>query len=266
MKRTVWIQMVLAAMLVILGGVVIAMAETMTIKIEKHDQEEIAVDINGVREVIRVEDLVEGEERTFDAGEHAIVVKRIGDTLEVSHDGDEFGHQIHNIHEMDHSVWVSADEDCEVLLDGDGEGVIHKKIIVERSGEGGEAQVYAYRIGEGDHTAIDIDELRERIEAGDFEGLEEIEVDSAGYCHGFIAAGGEDHHGHHPVVIKSAGEGCGDYVRYRCEETGSELRVKKSDFISESYVDPATGCLMERVEEPEVHVVTIVRKVQEDEE
>jgi hypothetical protein len=68
----------------------------------------------------------------------------------------------------------------------------------------------------------------------------------------WIAEGDEGH----PIIIKKGHhlQG-GDFVSYRCEETGSMLMVKKDDAILDSYVDPATGCLMEKVEEAKVNVI-----------
>jgi hypothetical protein len=68
-----------------------------------------------------------------------------------------------------------------------------------------------------------------------------------------------------PVIIKKIRAYGGDVVRYRCEETGSELIVKTEDALSDTYVCPATGCVMERVDEPEMKVIRIEHKVEGEE-
>lgn len=45
---------------------------------------------------------------------------------------------------------------------------------------------------------------------------------------------------------------------------GAELLVARGDAIHDTYVDPATGCLMERVEERERRIVTVVRETRSE--
>jgi hypothetical protein len=262
-------QWILAAGLVILGGVAIAPAEEVTLKVEVADvdHQEVTISIDGNVEVVRVEDLAEGEERVFDVGGHTLVVRRVNDRLELSHDGEEFPHRFHAVHGMADAVWVSGDEDCMLEVMGDGEAAVRKRVVVKHvdGDSDGEAEAHAYHMGHGDHTVIDIDELKERIEAGDLEGLEELDIDVIGDDHVFISKAEEGHH-RHPIVVKTGGTACGDYVRYRCEETGSELRVKKDEGLLESYIDPVTGCMMERVEESMTYDVRIIKRLEKVEE
>ena len=58
----------------------------------------------------------------------------------------------------------------------------------------------------------------------------------------------------------------GNTVKYRCEETGSVLFVSTDDAIEDSYICPATGCVMTRVSEPETRVITITKKVEIEDE
>jgi hypothetical protein len=67
--------------------------------------------------------------------------------------------------------------------------------------------------------------------------------------------------GSEPVVVAAPGRRLG-MVRYRCEATGSELLIEKDKATAESYVCPATGCVMTRVEEPEMRVIKVVKKVE----
>ncbi len=51
-------------------------------------------------------------------------------------------------------------------------------------------------------------------------------------------------------------------VKYVCEETGSILMVKKEDALEDAYICPATGCVMTKVEEPEVRVIKIEKRIE----
>ncbi len=81
---------------------------------------------------------------------------------------------------------------------------------------------------------------------------------------GELGAGGEPrafvfkHHGGatDPVVVDLAARK--DMVTYRCDETGSQLTVRKEHAVHDSYTDPATGCVMTRVETRRVKVVKVV--------
>jgi hypothetical protein len=72
----------------------------------------------------------------------------------------------------------------------------------------------------------------------------------------------------HPIIIKRMGHhGAGDYVTYRCEESGSMLTVKADENLLDDYIDPVTGCLMKKVDHTGVHVIKIRKEiVTEDEE
>jgi hypothetical protein len=67
--------------------------------------------------------------------------------------------------------------------------------------------------------------------------------------------------GSEPVVVAAPGRRPG-MVRYRCEATGSELLIAKDKATAESYVCPATGCVMTRVAEPEVRVIKVIKKLE----
>ena len=78
-----------------------------------------------------------------------------------------------------------------------------------------------------------------------------------------VFKGAEEEDG--PVIVKKIRRIGGDVVRYRCEESGSELILKKDDALSDSYTCPATGCVMERVDEAEMKVIRIERKLHKEE-
>jgi hypothetical protein len=157
-------------------------------------------------------------------------------------------------------VWIGDTEDCH--FDEDAEGAT-RRVIVSGVGPDGEisTDTDVFCLGgehEGDVT-IDIDEIHDRIAALGLDGFD-VDVEDEDV---FIMGMGDE--GAHPIVI--GGHGCAgaDLVRYRCEESGSELMVPAEDAIEDAYVDPATGCVMYRVEEPERRVVKIIAKHHGDE-
>jgi hypothetical protein len=252
MSRRTWVQLVLAAIVVVLVGAVIAAAEQrIEVRVEQQGDDEVSVDINGVTEVIRLDDLAEGESRTFDVGDHELVVTRLGDELKVVTTGSGLGHLVKNGHDLDTMVWVTEDGE-RIELPGEGEGAGKKIVIMKVDGEGtGEPRIYTVHLdGDdlvvGDDHTVEIDEV--------------IERHGGGAPHAVVIT--EDGAVHHPEMLALAG----DVVRYRCEETGSSLVVKKTDDLADSYLCPVTGCLMTRVEEPEMRVIRIEKRVESDEE
>jgi len=69
MKLESWTRYLVAAALIILVGAawVLAGEETMRVEVKTEDGKEISIDVNGVTEVVTLDDLAEGEERTYDA-------------------------------------------------------------------------------------------------------------------------------------------------------------------------------------------------------
>jgi hypothetical protein len=255
MRKQTWVQLVVAAILVVIAGAFIASAEErIEIRVEKESADLISVDVNGVTEVVRLEDLADGESRTFDVGDHELVVKRVGDDLTIISDGHGFGS--FGAHGEGHStnVWVTDDgEDIEIT--GDCEFSEKKMIVVKvdgLEGEDGEVKTYTIHV-DGDEVLLD--------------GEHNIEIDEIMNLHGehhgtvFIS---EDGDVDHPMIIKSHGMHAG-LVKYLCEETGSILMVKQEDALEDAYICPATGCVMTKVDEPEVRVIKIQKNIEIDE-
>jgi len=242
MKSKGWMYwLVVAAVVVLAGAVVAAAEERIEVKVENRDGNEVKVDINGVTEVIRLDDLEEGESRTFDLGDHTMVVTRVGDHLMV---GD-------NVHTFDALGDAGGALDTLVWVDGEGDPMENKKVIVmRRDGDGSGESTYTVQL-DGDDIELD----------GNLDvEVEELTADGPHAI--FITDGGD---GKTPVVLKTAMSHAG-MVRYRCEETGSELLVPKDKAFSDSYICPATGCVMTRVDEPEVKVIKIRKKVESGDE
>jgi hypothetical protein len=254
MSKQNWVHWVVAAVLVLVAGAFIASAEErIEVRVEKESADLISIDVNGVTEVVRLEDLADGESRTFDVGDHELVVKRVGDDLTIVSDGHGLGSFGGHGKSLDTMVWVG--DDCEdIEIDCDGGEHQAKKIVVMTSGdqEAGEAKTYTIHV-DGDDVLLD--------------GEHNIEIDEIMNLHGgdhgavFIS---EDGDVQHPVIMGLHGLH-GDMVKYRCDETGSVLMVKKDDALEDVYICPATGCVMNKVEEPEVRVIKIQKKVEIDE-
>jgi hypothetical protein len=238
MKQFSWTRYLLAAIVVLLVGAVWVLAEEVEMKIEVRNEggQEITVDVNGVKETVYLDDLADGEERSFDVGGHPITVKRVNDRLTLVH--DQMMGDLHHLGEG-HSnlMWVGEGEDCEkpckrvmIMKKGDGEAIDVRVL------EGGDGDVVFF--GDGDH--------------------------SGHHAMKWIAEDGEGG----PIIIKRMGHhGGGDFVHYRCEETGSMLTVKADENLLDDYLDPVTGCVMKKVENAGVHVIEIRKEfITEDEE
>ncbi|MBD3854107.1 MAG: hypothetical protein IFJ96_04940 [Acidobacteria bacterium] len=228
MNGSSWTRYLVAAALVLLVGAVWVLAEEIEMKVEVRNEggQEITVDVNGVKETIHLDDLAEGEERVFEVGDHPITVKRVGDQLTLVHDQFMTG-DLHHAGEGHSLFLVGEGEDSEhpckrvmIMKKGDGEAIDISVL------EGGESDVVFF--GDGDH--------------------------SDHHANKWIAEDGEGG----PIIIKRMGpHGGGDFVHYRCEETGSMLTVKADENLLDDYIDPVTGCVMKKVENAGVHVIKI---------
>ena len=238
MKSESWTRYLVAAALVLLVGVVWVLAEEIEMKVEvrNEDGQEITVDINGVKETVHLDDLAEGEERVFDVGDHPITIKRVGDRLTLVHDQFMTGRLHHAGEGHSNLVRVGEGDDCEhpckrvmIMKTSDGE-TIDIEVL-----EGGDGDVVFF--GDGDH--------------------------SGHHSMKWIAEDGEDG----PIIIKRMGpHGGGDFVHYRCEETGSMLTVKADENLLDDYIDPVTGCVMKKVENAGVHVIKVREKIIKEED
>jgi hypothetical protein len=272
--------LVAAALVMICGLAFVALAgETETkVKVMKLGDEEIKLVIDDTTEVITLEDLADGEERSFKAGDREIMVKREGDELRVTMDGEGCIDGLHEHGKHARSmVWVTSDDEDKdvhkiVIRAGDDEDV-HGKAIVVKRGDDEDEDVMAY------HIMIDEDEFGDKIEKvielkldklGEHISLEHLEElkDLAILKDIDINVDGK------PMVVKVHGDrhmfiGKHDdgKVRFRCEETGSVLVVDAEKATEDTYVCPVTGCVMERVKEPMAkRIEVMVHEDDEDEE
>ena len=255
MSKQTWVQWVVAAILVVVVGALIASAEErIEVRVEKNSSDEISVDVNGVTEVVRLDDLADGESRTFDVGDHELMVRRLGDELTIVTDGHAFGSFGDHGASRQMNIWVTEDgEETEIHGDCDHKAV--RKMIVMKPGDEADGETRTYTIHvDGDEVLLD--------------GEHNIEIDEIIKSHGagehgavFISKDGDVDH---PMILKTHGMH-GGMVKYLCEETGSVLMVKKEDALQDTYICPATGCVMTRMEEPEVRVIKIQKKIEVEE-
>ncbi len=277
MDKKRWATTGIAALAILVAGAFVALAEErieVKVEVEAEDGDRdavVEVKTGDTVEVFTVDDLEDGEERVFQAGERTVTVRRSGDDIDVLMDGEELGaggegKRIRKI------IKVGGEGDCDhgVLVHGDDENVWHVKegnegvkVIKIRKGEGGEELVW-----HGEDGDIDLETLIMDLE-GDFEegGEHEIDVfvEKLEGHHGAIFIG-EGDGPHKTKMIKMMGGPHAGMVSYRCESTGSMLLVKEEHATLDSFIDPATGCLMNKVEVKDEHVMVIKTKVDVDEE
>jgi len=245
MKQGSWVHVLLAAAVVLVAGVLLALADEAVV--EPAQDQRVVVNVNDAVETIALDDLADGESREFAAGKHKVTVTRSGQQLKVLLDGEDL--LAEHAPELDRKnlVWLGEEDEA---------GAEARRVVVVKGAEGepvkGRTVIIRTREGEGEEElTVDV----EAIVDEELSKLEELEVARAKGTMVFMSA----EPGAEPVVVAAPGRRPG-MVRYRCEETGSELLVDKEKATADSYVCPATGCEMIRVEEPEVRVIKVIKK------
>jgi hypothetical protein len=253
----------MAAALILLVGAVWSLAgeeKRLNIEVKNIDGQEITVDVNGVKETIHLDDLAPGEEREFQVGEHPITVRRVDDKLVLVHEGLH-GNAMAVAHKGEghgKTIWVTkgdehvhGDHGVMIVKKGEGES-FDIELLEEHLGKDGNVMFF----GDEAHGDANVYILKNADSEIDIEALKEKYGDELIDIH----EGGD-----HPIIIKRMGHvGGGDYVVYRCEETGSMLTVKADENLLDDYIDPVTGCVMKKVESSGHHVVTIKKKIVEE--
>lgn len=195
-------------------------------------------------ETVELEDLADGETRELAAGDHRVAVTRTGDRLSVLLDGKELMADLPGADGLETMLWVE-----------DGEAGV-EKVVVMKGADAGSSELRTFTVRtrtEGGSEEIDVEV--EAIAEGDSAALEQLHASRHEGTMIFTSA----EPGAHPIVVAGPGVRAG-MVRYRCAETGSELLVPEDAALSDSYVCPATGCVMARVDEPEVHVIKVMKR------
>jgi hypothetical protein len=245
MRKSTWIHALLATAVVVAVGALVAAAGEHQIKIKKASADEVTVITDGVTEVITLEDLADGQERSFTAGDHEVVVKRQGESLVVALDGQEVGPHGDMAHAM-----------AFVTTDGDS-AEVHKKVVVKKMGAGERDLVWTDEEGLTRKITVEVGDDGEHVVLIDGEALE-------GAANVFVTkmrGGSEEeidvmvgHPLHGPAMIHAHA----DQVVYRCTEDGTKVILDKDKATQESYACPVCGRLMEKVEVPQMKVMTFV--------
>lgn len=266
MQQRGWVRYLVAALVVLVVGAIWALAEETEVKVEVRNESgrEITIDVNGESEVIHLDDLDEGESLDHEVGGRTFTVRRIDDRLLMDHDGP--GTKVFFVGEDlpadARQVWVTKDEVA---------GAGSRQVVIMEHGEGDDVDLdFDVKVDEvhgarsfvvisGDEGELDLEALKERY--GD--DFDEIVKDDGTRILRWVGDGREPG----SMVFYSAGFGGSELVRYRCDDTGSMLLVKKQKGLLDSYIDPVTGCLLERVDDGiRVHVVKVRERLEDDRE
>ncbi len=231
MKKTSVVQAIVAAVLVILGGLALALAGEEPVRLEVRQQagDRVTVEVNGEPTVVELGSLRDGEERSFPAGAHSLTVRRSGGALVVTLDGHELGAP--GEVEADSFVWVQGDE-----------AKVQRKVVVITDGEGGEGATSQVHVSTddgapGEHVRV----VKIRRGAGSPGAEAELLA--------LVGEGGLEH---------AHEGGCLDRVRFRCADDGTVVAIAKDKATQDSYSCPVCGRPMVKEEGPQVRVMTFV--------
>ncbi|MCD4749327.1 MAG: hypothetical protein K8R59_08130 [Thermoanaerobaculales bacterium] len=221
--------------------------------VEGSNSTTVEIQTDGKVEVFTLDDLVDGEERTIEAGEHLITVRRSGDQIEVLMDGEDLESGIQGEDKKIIKMIVLDEEhefgDHPKILTGGGK--VHPHIWHSKDGE----NIKIIKIGDGEelkfigeHGDADFEtmilELEEELAEGDMAKID-VMVEHLTGDHGVFFLDDEEEAGN-MRILKIGGPDAG-MVHYRCKETGSVLLVKEEHATEETFVDPATGGVMNKV-------------------
>lgn len=90
MKENRCMQVLVAAVVIVIAGCVIALAETVDVEVEVDEKAATRVEVrtDDTIDVFTLDDLADGEERVIKEGDHTITVRRDGDDITVEMDGE----------------------------------------------------------------------------------------------------------------------------------------------------------------------------------
>ncbi len=240
-KNRTWTNLLLAVVMIVIAGVAITFAETMKVDVATMNGDEVRVTINGEAQVVNLEDIADGEERTFGEGDHQVVVKRSGDQLTVTAGGKE--------------IACAKGGEC-----------AKKMVMISADGERTETGPHAIWIAKKMIGGDDDEEITVHIDDLDLEHLDNLEIlqdlniEVDGEAMVMRIDGG-----HHSLpMLKHIHEGDSDSLRYRCPSDDTELTIDKEQATQESYLCAVCGREMEKVEAKEFRTITIVHSDEED--
>ena len=111
MKLESWTRYLVAAALVLLVGAAWVLAEEKTMSVEVRSRRRAGDDDRRQRRHRghHLEDLADGEERTYDVGGHEVTVKRVDESLTLVHDGPMCGPP--SWWRPAQKIWIGGDEE-----------------------------------------------------------------------------------------------------------------------------------------------------------
>lgn len=275
MKDNRLMQVLMAAVVIMIAGCVMALAETVDVDVEvdEHAATTVQVKTDDTFDIFTLDNLADGEERVITEGDHTITVRRIGDDITVLMDGESLdtgmpGHA-KKIQKIVMVGEPGENEEKKIVVVGGHHG--HKFIECDENGEG--VKIVKIHKGEGDedfvwHADGDVEEilieLEEEIGEGEIakikvmieEGLMGDEMVFFGDDEGIDIQKILTMEGAHGVHGAHFG-----MVRYRCEESGSMLMVDPEYASQDTLVDPASGCLMTKMADEEPKVIMIKKEL-----
>lgn len=182
---------------------------------------------------IQLEDLADGESRTFGEGEHEIVITRNGSQLSLEFPGRDGDHGEIILGGMGHTLDCAGDNNCTISVSDNGHMIM---INTDRAHTG------MGMIGSSIAKAFTF------VTSGDVEGMEgEVHIIKIGKGEGedgegenvWISGG---HGGHGSMFLHSMG----DKVTLRCTEGDTTMMVNKDD-AEGSFYCPQHKTLLEKV-------------------
>lgn len=215
MEHRSWQYRATAVVLVAVAGLAVALAE------ETRREQRVEVVIGGEHESLGLEDLADGETRSFGSNDREITVTRRGDRLEVAMDGKPIVVPAPDAHLVlgDTMTWIGAGGDGEEPRSG------FRYLFVSADGD---------EEGEESRVVVRVDERVVTSEDG------ERRVRVVGPAHGLAGAWVDD-----------------GSVVFRCPDDGTTLRAPADRVTEKGFTCPVCGRTMERSENAEVKVIEV---------
>lgn len=289
MRDRFWLQTLLAAVLLLLGGALLAFSAEVKVDVDKKSgsTQTVTVVLNDVTHTVSLGDLKEGEARTFGEGDDAVTVTRKGDRLLVTTKDDEEP-------EGGQRIIIVRDEDGKRLEKS-------MQMKVERVGRGADRVAARCRRHEKrlrfSHEASErlrqrLEKLKQRLSTLDLkEGkvpqdvLEELESlqlpELPGFDddvflvrpHAHVWVSGDDddedarvmvlglpsHHRHGARGLWWVSED-DNAVRFRCDKDDVTLRVPEAEAKGKTFKCPICGAAMKELKPVREHSKVIVKK------
>ncbi len=225
MQRRSWTYWIVAVLVVVVGGLVVAFAG------DGKARQQVEIVIDDAHQSYALEDFAEGETKTFRAGEHEVAVTRRGDRLEVVLDGEALETPATSLHLGGDTplVWIGDRGEVEESEGGE-HGSFRYMFVTREEGE-----------GEGDEDRVVV-KIKEHM-ASPMGGEQRIHVVGPG-------------HSLHNLMATS------DSTVFRCPDDDTTLRVANPRVTEAGFTCPVCGRSMQKLDEAQVQVIEIRSEVE----